>query len=272
MSPAAFSQRIASLEEHLGQELFARTTRRVALTEVGTRMIPLAERLLRQSVHLQHEVRGQEVMPFELTIGTRFELGLSWLVPGLDALTALCPERTLHLVFGDGDDMGERVRTHQVDAAITSSRKLPPRSSFSVLHAEEYVLVGGADWLRAHPLGSSADASSHILHDIGPTRPLLRYFLEGREDSASWSFASDHYLGTIAAIRQRILGGHGVAVLPAYFVSRDIQEGRLTCVEPDSTGPPVLASDAFRLVWLSDHPLVDRLAELAEQLRTIPLG
>jgi DNA-binding transcriptional LysR family regulator len=49
VSQPALSKQIRRLEEKIGGALFARTRRKVALTEAGRVLIPLAERLLRES-------------------------------------------------------------------------------------------------------------------------------------------------------------------------------------------------------------------------------
>src|SRR4051812_37296136 len=85
LSPAAFSDRIKRLEDELGEALFARTTRRVALAPAGARLVPLAREILAATARCASVARGSKTpVPYELAIGTRFELGLSWLTPSLD--------------------------------------------------------------------------------------------------------------------------------------------------------------------------------------------
>jgi len=204
---------------------------------------------------------------YSLTIATRFEIGLSWLTPALDALHAKQPERVMNLSFGDSADMIARVKSGQVDAAITSSRQRPPGIHHMDLHREECVFVGLASLLRAQPLLGAEDAASHTLLDIDPTCPLFQCLLDAQEEHVSWPFKETRYLGTIGAIRQRVLGGHGVAVLPLYFVTPDLEKRELVHIDPSAK----LRSDPLRLIWLADHPRVDQLQELGEDLRALPL-
>src|SRR3982751_1647329 len=84
LSPAAFGERIKRLEDQLAAPLFARTTRRVALTPAGHRLVAQARRVLDEANKCRRvALDDAAAVPFELTIGTRFELGLSWLVPAL---------------------------------------------------------------------------------------------------------------------------------------------------------------------------------------------
>jgi DNA-binding transcriptional LysR family regulator len=268
LSPGALSDRIKRLEALLGAQLFARTTRQVALTPAGQRLVPHARAILEQAARCRDVVHEQtRPAPYELAIGTRFELGLSWLTPALRPLQAHRPERTLQLVFGDSGDLIERVRRGQLDAAITSVRLTVGGLAYEQLHDEDYAFVGAARLLRARRLVRAADAAQHVLIDAAPDLPLFRYFLDavGRRDV--WSFRKHEYLGTIGAIRQRVLQGAGVAVLPRYFVARDLSARRLVRVLPRIA----LQRDAFRLIWRTGHAREGELRQLAGDLARIPL-
>jgi len=82
-----------------------------------------------------------------------------------------------------------------------------------------------------------------------------------------WSFAKVEYLGTIGAIRMRVLQGAGVAVLPRYFVAADLRSRRLVRLMPGID----LQRDAFRLVWRTGHPRESSLRELASDLAKLPV-
>ena len=266
LSPPAFSDRIRRLEEDLEVVLFARTTRRVSLTDAGVRLLPRARQALaaaRACVRAAHEGEA----PFELTIGTRFELGLSWLTPALDALTRACPGRTLHLVFGDSPDLLDRTLKGSVDATITSARLSWAHFSYALLHEEAYAFVSAPELADELPFRGERDAEQHVLIDASADLPLFRYLRDASPAEEAWRFLRIERLGTIGAIRQRVLDGAGVAVLPLYLVREDLDEGRLVRLLEERP----LLSDHFRLVWRTDHPREVELADLAAQLRELPL-
>ena len=266
LSPAAFGQRIAKLEESLRTRLFQRTTRRISLTPAGARALPQAQRLLDEARELQRRVHEpSESIPYELTLGTRFELGISWITPSLSTLASNCPERKVHLAFGDNDDLIRHILRGEVDCAVTSYRLIPAGLTYEPLHDEGYVFV--ADASVAKPLECASDAGEFTLLDIHPDLPLFRYFLDAREGGETWGFAGVECLGTIASILYRVHEGAGVAVLPRYFVQRELAAGSLVELFPDVE----LKTDAFRLLWRADHPRREELHGLAAELRAIPL-
>jgi len=74
-------------------------------------------------------------------------------------------------------------------------------------------------------------------------------------------------MGTIDAIRQVVIRGDGVAVLPEYLLPDDLATKRLVplCAEFD------LHSDWFRLLFRADDPLRSLYLSLAEIMRSQPL-
>jgi len=269
LSPAAFSDRVRRLEEALGAPLFSRTTRRVALTETGERLLPWAKNALAAIQEVQSIAEGPgRPSPYELVIGTRYELGVSWLCPALEPLSRANPARTLHLFNGDTPDLLRRLEHGQLDAVVASMRLTSPRLRYATLHAEEYALVSAPPRRGELPLRRRADAAAFTLLDVAADLPLFRYFLDALPNAEPWPFARIEYLGGIGNIRRRLLdGGRRVAVLPRYFIEKDLAAGRLA----RRLGKVRLRSDAFRLVWRAGHPREPALVTLAAELRQLPL-
>jgi LysR family glycine cleavage system transcriptional activator len=265
LTPAAFGQRVKQLEETLGAPLFERTTRKVTLTDAGLRLLPAAERAISAAADCARAVRGGAGLPeAEITLGTRHELGISWIVPQLDRIAKRHPTLGVHLYFGSGPDLVLRVRTMEIDCAVTSTRFTDPKIHELRLHREEYVLVGAPGLLSKLPLRRPEDAARHTLLDVSAELPLLRYLRDG---GADLRFGRVVRLGTIAAIRARALEGAGVAVLPRYFVERDLEKKALARALPKITP----AHDHFRLIFRGDDPRRVVYEGLAKVLAEEPL-
>ena len=267
LSPAAFSDRMQRLEDELGHRLLIRTTRKMDLSDAGRRLLPLAREIIAGADRLRATaVASDRPLPFEVMIGTRAELGLSWLCPALSILTRAHPERTIHLYNGDSPDVRTRLERGEIDAMVSSMRLTSPRLAYAALHEEDYVFVGRRSKGK---LRSAADATTKTLVDASPDLPLFRYFLDALPDGEPWPFARVEYMGGIGAIRRRLLDGNDrVAVLPRYFIRADIAAGRLTPLMPRIRP----RSDMFRLVWRVGHPRADELLQLAGELRALPLA
>lgn len=268
LSPAAFGQRIQQLEDEIGAPLFKRSTRAVSLTEAGFALVPAAERCLDAARECVRAARGEEgPPPMEITLGTRQELGMSWIVPQLDRLGAALPSLDVHLYFGSGPDLLLRVRTMEIDCAVTSSRFTDPKLEALRLHREDYAFVGAPELLKRTPLTRDAHAGAHTLLDASPDLPLFRYFRDAPGGGDRLSFRRIIRLGSIEAIRQRVLDGAGVAVLPRYQVKGDLAAKRLKPIFPSVT----LLHDWFRLVFRADDPRRPVYERLAATMSAAPL-
>lgn len=267
LTPAAFGARIKQLEEQFGVELFSRTTRVVVPTQAALALLPQARSCLLAAEHCVRAARGDlGAPPMDLVLGTRHELGLSWVLPQLDGLAHDLPWLTLHLYFGSGPDLLLRVRTGEVDCAVTSSRFSDPKLDAIALHREDYVFCGAKALLASTPFRTMADAEHHVLIDASPELPLFAY-LRDTHPKARFSFKKAVHLGTIGAMRVRVLEGAGVAVLPKYIVERDLERGHLRTILP-AMKPQ---HDFFRLVFRAGDPRRAVFETLAGAMLTRPL-
>lgn len=267
LSPAAFGDRIRRLEETLGARLFERSTRRIVLTPEGARLLPQAQRCLEEAAACRRAIVSGVEPPFDLVIGSRFELAMSFLVPSLKTLERAQPTRHLHVYVGETADILPRVLRGEIHCMVTSARLGTAGLEVARLHEEEYAFVAARSLIARRPLTRPEQAASHVLLDVQPDLPLFRYFLDARPAGESWLFERVQHLGGIGPVRARALEGAGVAVLPLYHVARDIRAGRLRRLFPQTRLP----SDWFRLVWRKGHPQAPALRVLAGELASLSL-
>jgi|CXWL01.1.fsa_nt_gi DNA-binding transcriptional LysR family regulator len=267
LTPAAFGQRIKQLEEQLGAQLFVRTTRSVRLSTSGLSLLNAAQRAIASVEECARAVTSEDSLPpMDVVLGTRHELGISWILPQIDRLKRELPSLEIHLYFGAGSDLVNRVRAMQLDCAVTSTRLADPKVDGLRLHREDYAFVGAPSLLSRVPFRSAADASRHTLVEVDDALSLFRYWSDAPKGTML-SFAKLVRFGSIEAIRQRVLAGAGVGVLPRYLVEGDLAAKRLRIVLPQVT--PL--HDFFRLVIRTDDPRRTLFERLARSLSEVPL-
>ena len=262
LSPAAFSKRVQQVEDHLGAQLFARTTRTVEITPAGLAILPRVRRLVVEAGALS---AGGAVAPaVEITLGTRHELGMSWLLPARRALQRALPHVTVHLRFGGTEELERAVLSLRVDAIVTSHAPSTKRLDSFALAREDYAFIAAPRLLARSAFRTAADASAHVLIDAHDDLPLFSYL---RATGLPLRFARVLTLGTIDAIRAAALDGEGVAVLPRYFVAPDLARRRLVRLLPRAP----LGHDFFRLVCRADDAQRPLLESIARTLSHTPL-
>ncbi|SCX66752.1 LysR substrate-binding domain-containing protein [Variovorax sp. EL159] len=258
VTPSAISHQVRALEDTLGQPLFRRLTRQLALTPVGQRLfddLRTGFDVLEAGVDkLRRPAASQAV-----TLTTNTAFAARWVLPRMAAFREACP--------------GIELRLHASDTSVDLARG----------DADIAVRMGGGNWPglvsrelmseRYAPLCSpmlglrrTADLPKHqLIHcDWQPqaTAPAVwpRWFREagiapprGRAMKASGLSFSDETHAMLAA-----LGGHGVALLSLTLAAEEVRSGAL--VQPFGpaleTGSYFLATangrenePAIRAVW-----------------------
>jgi DNA-binding transcriptional LysR family regulator len=265
LTATAFSERIRSLERELGATLFTRTTRRVELTQAGRALEPAAERALSTVQACLSALKEPGQVPVRLRLGTRFELGLSWLLPAVIELERSRPSWQIDLYFGSGPDILERLERGTLDAALTSAPVAHASWHAQVLHPEGYSFVGSSRLITDLPLRAPRDAQRHTLLDVDETLPLARYLLSV---APTLEFQRVRLCGAGAAVLKRVLAGDGVAVLPSHMLIAALRDRRLVRLLPKVR----LLSDTFRLVYRKNSHQSSALSELASFLLQRPLS
>jgi LysR family glycine cleavage system transcriptional activator len=177
------------------------------------------------------------------------------------------PWLQVHLYIGSGPDLLLRVRTMEVDCAVTSSRLSDPKLDSFRLHREDYVFCGAATMLARNPFRRAEHAARHTLLDISNDLPLFKYWKDAPQGGDRLHFGRVVRVGSIAAIRLRMLAGAGVAVLPEFLIRGELKSGRLRAIMPGIK--PM--HDYFRLVFRTDDPRRSLFEWLAGALSERPL-
>jgi DNA-binding transcriptional LysR family regulator len=161
-----------------------------------------------------------------------------------------------------------RVRALDIDCAVGSMRVTDLRLQALPVHEEEYVFVGQPRLLARTPFRRPEHAAAHTLVDAHADLPLFAYLRDAQPRGDAFRFARVVRMGTIEAIRACVLRGMGVAVLPRYFVARDLAARKLARILPSWE----LQRDQFRLIFRRDDARRPLFEELAARLRASPLG
>jgi LysR family glycine cleavage system transcriptional activator len=266
ITPAALTVRIRTLEEHLGYALFERNTRKVALSPAGQNILPQVEALLAQAHML---LAGDSPMTISetLRIGTRHELGMSWVMPHIQKLESLHPKLTVHIRMGTSSELIHLLHQRQLDAVITSSKVDHPDLILEHLHQESYVFVGHPLLLEKQPLRSKHDAQHHILIDGYESLPLFQYVSKTFNGFPAQHFKQIRTMGGIEAILWCIQHQMGVGVLPYYYVEKFLQQKKLKVIMPKMK----LLDDAFHWVYHKQDSRSTLHQSIAQYLRQQPL-
>jgi LysR family glycine cleavage system transcriptional activator len=175
VTPGAVSQQIRFLEQHLGESLFDRTRRSVALTEAGMRMLPEIQAGLET---LSRALGGKAAAPAgrTLTISVAPSFASKWLLPRLRDFSDRHPEIELRIsaTVGLADFKRDRV-----DLAIRLGR-----GNYPDLHAE--LLFGEMLAPLCAPQLVAGKGRLRNPDDLRKQRLLHDTSLPGEHEQSSW--------------------------------------------------------------------------------------
>ncbi len=118
LSVSSLSKRIAELEASLGQSLFDRAGHRAALTEAGTRLLPLAGALLQQADHLHQEMGATTGLRGPCRLGVGELTAMTWLPHLVAAIASAHPALEVSVHVDVGAALAERLDKGELDVAV----------------------------------------------------------------------------------------------------------------------------------------------------------
>ena len=272
LSKATVSKAIARLERRLGERLFHRTSRRLALTETGRALSVRAAQILAEAEAVEAEALAQSPTPRgRVRMAAPMSFGIEHVAPALPEFFRRYPEISLDLhlsdqtvdLVGGGFDLALRI------AALSDSSMVARR-----LCRVRRLLVGAPAYFAAH------GRPSHPRELAGHACLGYTYLPSGD----NWQFTSlsgEALAVTVSgplrannadSLTPTLLAGLGLAVQPEFVIWRDLQAGRLEAVMTDWSAPPI----AVNIVMPSGGPKPSKLTALIEFLvsrfseRTVP--
>lgn len=231
MSRANVSYHLAQLEKNLGQQLLRRTTRRLEPTEVGLQLYQhgcvIRNELMaaRESVSsLGRGLHGQVRMSMPTGFGN---LVMSdWMID----FKRQYPDISLNLLF---ENRVDDLLRDEVDIAIRVMSE-PPQQLVAIELADvRYVVCAASAYALRHAMPAELDDLRHVpvitSAVVGRDLRVSAYQEETRRElTLRPTLASENF----QFLREAVLGGLGVGLVPDYVIKQDVMEGRAVTALP----------------------------------------
>ncbi|MGD0473030.1 MAG: LysR family transcriptional regulator [Candidatus Velthaea sp.] len=255
---------IQALEEELQTRLFERLGKHVELTAAGRRLVTYADRLLALAEEASHEVPEPDVPSGVLTIGA-CETLCAYLIPSI--LTDFRREFPSVRLVIHGDhcpDLPNRLLGGDLDVALTLTEPLH-LTAFAIedLAREPLMVVVRCD----HRLAQQASVALTAFRD----EPFIVY----QEGNATWKALDEAFgrpgmrahttlqFNSDEAIKQCVLAGLGVGVVPHMVVERELAEGSLVAINVADLEITL----ATQMLWHKDKWISPALRAFADVTR-----
>ncbi|ARK79820.1 LysR family transcriptional regulator [Burkholderia pseudomallei] len=241
MSRANVSYRLNQLEKSIGLQLVRRTTRRIEPTEIGLRLYEHGRRIQSELFAAREAVTtlGQDLQGrVRLSVPSGYgQLVMSnWLI----AFKRLYPGIVLDVVF---ENRIEDLMRDEVDIAVRVMSEPPQNLVARDMGAVRYVACASPGFAATHgmptELGQLFDAPVITSTVVGRQLRVAAYLGDERHEVLlEPTLISENFL----FLRQAILAGLGVGIVPDYVVHDDVRRGAV-----------VTTLDAYRLSIFGTH-------------------
>jgi DNA-binding transcriptional LysR family regulator len=222
------SEQIRALEADLNVRLFNRAGKQVALTEAGELMLQYAQKMLNLEEEIRSEVSGCEAVRGSLSIRIPETVSTYYLPPVLKSFQQRFPKVDFSFTKCAYFSLPEELRSGIINLAflITDTFRAADLETEKLLDIPLTMVT-----YPHHPFASKQDIN---IHDI-ENEPLLVptsdcsyvQMLEKMLAEEKVELSIVLRFNCIEAIKQSIMVGTGIAVLPQIAVKRELAEGRL---------------------------------------------
>ena len=232
LSPAMVSKRLSRLEERLGVRLLQRTTRKVAMTDVGRAFYERAVGILRDIEETERAISGSaKATGGLLKVSAPTSFGRMHLAPHLKPFLDDHPDVRLQLDLTD--DLVDLI-AEGVDVAIRITAPVEGPLAAHRLAPNHRVLCATPGYLEAHGEPSTlGDLARHRLLAAATQTP---WRLEGPGGTVLTPVDSVLLTNSSEVVREAILAGVGIGLRSTWDVSDALSSGRLRVVLPDYRG------------------------------------
>jgi DNA-binding transcriptional LysR family regulator len=226
MSRANVSYHLTQLEKSVGLQLLRRTTRRVDLTEVGQRLYEHG-RVIRDEVMAARESVAMLGKGLHGSVRLSLPTGFGHLVMSgwLIDFKRQYPDIALDLLF---DNRVDDLLRDEVDVAVRVMSEPPQQMVAIELAQVRYVTCASVKYARDHAMPAELDdlVSVPLITSAVAGRDLRVAAYRGderRELTLHPTLASENF----QFLREAILAGIGVGLVPDYVVRQDVANGRV---------------------------------------------
>ena len=250
---SSVSRRIQDLESELGTTLLNRTTRSVALTELGAVYLEQVRPALKSLDHAGALIMDRPSSPSGLLrITANPGYGRVLLLPALQKLRAKFPDLVIDIEL---TDQVYNLASHEVDIAVRATAELPERAIARKLADSAMKLVASPDYLARHGTPNVlADLASHrTLIYRGPQR-LIHWQAKTEQ---GWQDVQTHPAFICNVGRELVdeaIAGTGLGLLFGWGIKEELADGSLVEVTLRDAELSITRSEKGGIFLLYNQP------------------
>ncbi|GEP43231.1 LysR family transcriptional regulator [Brevifollis gellanilyticus] len=238
LTPSAISHALKAFEESLGKVLFERTTRRMLLTDEGTRLLAQAQEILQSLQQMQTGSTGADRRAARLRIGAS-PTACQYLIPAvIRELKESCPQMSIQITQGSAASIAQDLAEGRIDLGLCP--RTPDHRNLTCIPVASDVLSfithPQHPWARAQKVNRAEIAAQRFIltESRSHTKRLIDDYWS-REKIVIQPFIE---IGNEEVIKELVRLDMGVGIIPAWLAAEELDKGLLTSL-PLGRKPPV---------------------------------
>lgn len=229
LTQPAVSLAIRQLEEYYGIRLFDRISKKLYLTEPGTRMLSYAAHIVESFDEMETRLKNWDYSG-ALRIGSSISTGTQMLPQLIRQFNQKYPEIRTQVIIDNSRIIEEKVLTNQLDLALVESLTYSPDLISRPFFEDQLIIIACPD----HPLTRVSRPDVQVLSEYpvllreqgSGTREVLDALLLTEQVQVTPLWESTSTRSIINAVKEKI----GISILPYELVKNEIHSGEIAAI------------------------------------------
>lgn len=232
ISKSAVSKQVTKLEQALGARLLNRTTRHLSLTEIGAAVYEHCARIVAESEETFLAAGRLSLEPAgSIKLSTSVAFGKLHIAPAIAEFLRKYPKISVQLVLTDHlVDLAEE----GFDLVIRLTDKPGPNLVVRKIAPLHYAVCGSPAYFKQAGLPRTPqDLTQHNCLFYAYQSFQDRWSFKGPDGPIAIRIRGNFQVNSSEAIREALLAGMGVGLVPTFTAGQDLKSGALQAVLPE---------------------------------------
>lgn len=263
-SKSAVSKQVTKLEQALGAQLLLRTTRNLSLTEIGAAVYEHCARIVEESEEALLAVNRFSAEPSgNIKLSTSVAFGKTHLAPAIAEFLQRYPKVSVQLLLTNNV---VNLAEEGFDLVIRLTGKPAPNLVVRKIAPLRYVVCGSPQYFEKEGTPKSPqDLARHNCLFYAQQASQDRWSFKGPDGPVTVRVKGNFQVNSSEAVREALLIGLGIGLVPTFAVGQDLKSGELQSVLERYQPQGGFGSNIYA-AWLPNRNMTPKVRALVDFL------
>ena len=265
LTQSAVSHAIKKLEADLGFELVDRQNRRFKLTSQGEFLYRRCEKIFNDLEETMEDLSVGKNHPAQICLGAPVEFGSSVLIKGMGPFLRRHPQ--IHVDFILDAMLLDPLLSDTLDIIIDCVPHVHEDLTAIPLLREAYCVIASPAYIREKQIETIQDLNRCTLLSMDKKLLWWKNFINALTEEADFGFRRIIQVSNIRGIINGVLTSLGVGFVPRYTVLRELEQGMLSELFPETA----VLNDQINIYLKKRHLKNQAFRDLIDHIKSLKL-